>query len=113
MVESCRVGWRQYHHRLPSEPVKFTFHGVHIENGHRPAPYDLLLGLVADFQIVVGTSVLYSEADLPIVELAVALQKWLNHDFRRRSAFEYVSIEADETGMVWIRPEGDGWRIGS
>jgi hypothetical protein len=93
--------------------MKFTFHDAHAETGHRPAPYDVLLGLVAVFEIVVGAAVLYSEIDLPIVELAVALKKWLSSDLKERSAFEYASVEADESGMVWIRPEEHGWRIGS
>lgn len=93
--------------------MRLTFHSARVENARRPAPFDLLLGLVAVFEVVDGQSVLYREIDLPIVELAVELKKWLNDGLETHAPFDYRSVEADEIGMLWIHREGTGWLIGS
>lgn len=93
--------------------MTFTFTDLHVEPGQRPDPYDIILGAVAAFAIVVEERQLYREDDLPVVELAMALRRWLNGPFLSHEPFEYQSMESDEDGMVWIRPEQDGWRIGS
>jgi hypothetical protein len=49
----------------------------------------------------------------PIVELALALNRWVEVDMPHGTAFDFVSAESDESGFVWFRPEGTGWRVGS
>ena len=76
--------------------------------------WDLLLGVVATFRILILSQVIYEEHLFPIVELRVQLARWLGSGFPLGQDFEFVSMESDEPGLVWIRaqPSGD-WRVGS
>ncbi len=76
--------------------------------------WDLLLGVVATFRILILGEVIYEEHLFPIVELRAQLARWLVSGFPLAEDFEFVSMESDEPGLVWIRaqPSGD-WRVGS
>jgi hypothetical protein len=73
--------------------------------------FDLALGVEATLELSVGGRLIYTEPMFPIVELREALSTWM------RSAsvdFEFISMESDEQGLIWIRRQPSGrWRVGS
>ena len=75
--------------------------------------FDLLLGIVATLEIWVADKLLYREQLFPIVELGVALERWLAAGLPARRDFQFHSMDSDEEGLVWLRSVGEGWRIGS
>lgn len=76
--------------------------------------YDLLLGVVATLSLCVDELVVYGEEMFPVVELRVALQYWTEAGLMNRQAFEFTSLEAEEEGLIYFRPEDpDLWRVGS
>lgn len=75
--------------------------------------FDLLLGVFATLEIWVCGLLLYREEMFPIVELRVALERWLAADLPARRDFEFQSMESAEEALVWFRSVGDAWRIGS
>jgi hypothetical protein len=75
--------------------------------------YDLLLGVVGTLRLLTWDKLLYEEPMFPIVELRVQLATWLQTGFHNNRAFEFQSMESDEAGLVWIRRQNDGWRIGA
>jgi hypothetical protein len=76
--------------------------------------FDLLLGVVATFEIMVGERILYHEEEFPIVELRVQLVRWIDDGFISGVDFTLDSMESDEPGMVWFRKDAEGgWRAGS
>ena len=83
----------------------------------RPAPedmYDLLLGVVATLTVSIASKIVYTEPMFPIVELRVALERWLRDCSVLASDFEFESMESDDVGLVWIRRQASGnWRAGS
>lgn len=73
--------------------------------------FDLVLGVEATLGLTVAGRLIYSEPMFPIVELRQALAEWMVH---RRDDFEFISMESDETGLVWLRRQPSGfWRAGS
>ena len=75
--------------------------------------FDLLLGIVATFEVCLGERLLYHEEMFPVVELRVELAQWLSDAYRHRENFEFRSMESDEEGLLWLRRVDGGWRIGS
>lgn len=76
------------------------------------APYDIELGVVASLTISVDDRQVYREVLFPVIELRLALARWLVSG--SIEDFEFESMESDEIGLVWLRrqPSG-GWRVGS
>jgi hypothetical protein len=70
---------------------------------------DYLIAVHADLRIVEGDRTIYEEPDFPVVELARSLQGWL--EAVGPGTFEFVSLSADESGIVTISPESGGWRL--
>jgi hypothetical protein len=93
--------------------VTFSFRDVELERPITGRDYDLLLGVVATFEIRVDGRLLFSEVLFPIVELCVAMKRWSAAAMASSEAFEFESMDSDEVGLVWFRPEGDGWRVGT
>ncbi|MHB8289712.1 MAG: DUF7878 domain-containing protein [Acidimicrobiales bacterium] len=93
--------------------MTFRFFDVRTERPVLRTRYDLLLGIIATFEIQVGDRLLYSEVMFPIVELCVALKRWMAEAMTIREPFEFQSMESEEPGLVWIRPQDGGWRIGA
>jgi hypothetical protein len=91
----------------------FEFTNVRNERDEIRNEFDVLIGVTATFEIRIGKRKLYGETMFPIVELAVALRRWMDGAMESGEAFEFISLESDEVGLVWIRPDQDGWRIGS
>lgn len=70
---------------------------------------DYLIAVDADLSIVEGDRTIYEEPDFPVVELARSLSGWL--DAAGRETFEFTSLSADESGIVTISAESDGWCV--
>ena len=54
-----------------------------------------------------------SEVAFPVVELALALERWRRARQHTESNFEFDSMSAEGRGLVWIRRSEGGWCIGS
>jgi hypothetical protein len=94
--------------------LRLAFSDARFEQKSPLDVFDLLLGVVATFEILVGDRVLHREEGLPIVELRGQLVRWAQGALANGEDFAYDSLESDEPGFVWFRrqPEG-GWRVGS
>lgn len=93
--------------------LSFDFTNAFLERAHVRTDYDLEIGVVADFEIMVREQVVYHEVLFPIVELRVALDRWVKNGSKSPD-FEFVSMESDEVGLVWLRRQPSGnWRVGS
>lgn len=75
--------------------------------------FDLLLGVCADLALQTEGRLLYSEPDFPVTELAVQLNAWAAGGPESGEDFEFSSMESDESGLVWFRRSGAGYRVGS
>jgi hypothetical protein len=73
--------------------------------------FDLTLGVEATLTLIVGGRLIYDEPMFPIVELRQALSAWMP---AAKSDFEFISMESDEPGLIWLRRQPSGlWRAGS
>ncbi len=72
-----------------------------------------MLHVLADFSILFDSEVLYCEQQFCVLEFALALSKWLNLVHQTGEHFIYVSMESEEIGLVWIKTNDAGWRVGS
>jgi len=74
----------------------------------------VLLGVVADFSVVVGERRLLHEEMFPVVELAAALMRWLG-DLDRGIAtdFSYESMESAEGPLLQFLRHDAGWIVRS
>lgn len=93
--------------------MRLDFRAPHLERDPIRGPDDLLLGVVADIEWTVGDRVLFTEEMVPVVELALAMRGWLDRGLPKGEEFSYDSVEADDTGLIWTRPEAGGWRVGA
>jgi hypothetical protein len=91
--------------------IRFT--GARTERTEIRDKYDLLLGIVATLEVSVESRLLYREEMFPIVELRVALERWLGSGLPAGDDFEFQSMESDEKGLVWLHKVDSAWRIGS
>lgn len=77
---------------------------------------DLLLAVVAQFELIVSGNAVFQEDDLPIVELRLALGDWqTSRPLTEREDFEYSSIEYPPPSLFWFRRHVGtaSWRVGS
>ena len=73
--------------------------------------WQILLRIVADFQVLVDSRVLHQEQQFCVVEFADALHRWLREG--TKLDFIYTSLESEESGLVWVKASGSDWRVGS
>jgi hypothetical protein len=93
--------------------LSLTFSDTLVERPIRDK-HDLLLAVGATFRLSMWDRVVYQEATFPIVELRVALERWISSSDVVRQDFEFESMESDESDLVWFRCQSDGrWRVGS
>jgi hypothetical protein len=91
--------------------LNFSFANIRADNSLLAEDWELILRVVADFEITVGSSVVYREEEFCVIEFAVQAVEWsrqLSH-----GDFEYRTMEAEETGFVFIKSTGTGWQVGS
>ena len=72
-----------------------------------------LLNVVADFKLVVGQRIIFSEANFPIIELAIQLDRWLGSVTESHTEFVYTSLESGIIGIIRVAPGVEGWHVGS
>lgn len=93
--------------------LSLDFECATFERENVRADYDLEIGVTATLSLRVAERIIYQEVLFPIVELRIALDRW----YRRgadTSDFEFVSMESDEAGLVWLRRQPSGcWRAGA
>jgi hypothetical protein len=82
-------------------------------DGARNESWQILLRVVADFSILIDSKCLYSEREFCVAEFALAISRWLDRVGKSGEEFMYESMEAEEVGLVWIKPYDSGWHVGS
>lgn len=93
--------------------IIFDFRDLHMDPQTSSHRHDAILGVTGRFGLLVRGKVLYSEVDFPLIEFARAMLTWLRQIDNYSENFEYESMETAELRLVWVRREGEGWRIGS
>lgn len=92
--------------------IELNFSAMHQDGPSLESEVERLLRIVADVLLSVDGRALYSEGDVPVVELASQLSQWLVEG-GTRGDFSYESMESDTPGLIWIKRGTSGWRIGS
>lgn len=94
--------------------MNLTFTSARLDPRGLPHPYDVLLGVEATVRLATDDGrLVYEEPLFPVVELALALQDWLDSGIAAGDDFSFDSVESDETGLLWCKTCDDGWRIGA
>ena len=92
--------------------ISLTFTDVVFARPSVRRDYDLLLGVEATFTLAVNSEIVCVEPMFTIVELRLALEKWLGTD--PAPDFDFVSMESDERGLIWFHQQKSGsWCAGS
>ncbi|MEW2029579.1 hypothetical protein AB0901_03500 [Streptomyces roseifaciens] len=74
---------------------------------------DFLVNLEADFEVIDGSEVIYSEPSFPVVELARELARWIPQGEAQASDFWFSSLSFEDAGAVRILRREAGWTVGS
>ena len=93
--------------------MRLEFTGLRAEPERLGDVIDVVANLEADFRLVVDGDLIYEEVSFPVAELAVALSRWSQVPIGDRPDFEFDSMSAEESGILWIRRSHRGWRVGS
>lgn len=93
--------------------IQFIFQNLHYEQRTLPHYYDLLLAVTCDFSIVIDLHVLYEEHEFRVLEFAEQLSSWLARSKVSPANLSYESVESEAPDLVWIRREGEFWKVGS
>lgn len=72
---------------------------------------DYLIAIDADFRVLAGGEIVFSEPSFPVVELARSLLIWLGNS--DRGDFEFDSMSFEEVGSIAFRLAPAGWTFGS
>jgi hypothetical protein len=92
--------------------ISLTFADAEFTRPSVGRDYDLLLGVEATFSLAVNSEIIYVEPMFTIVELRLALEKWLATD--PKPGFDLISMESDERGLIWFHQQKSGlWCAGS
>lgn len=89
--------------------MQFVYEAIEFEPWRCDLREEYLLAIEANFRIVDGDRLLFSEVRLPVAELAWALNLWLGK--ADRGDFRLDSMDSDVIGLVTIAREGDGWVV--
>jgi hypothetical protein len=94
--------------------IEFDLDRLHLEGDAALTTWDgALLGVVAHFAIARQGVILWDEVEVPILELADHLRRWLTLAAVCQQSFTYQSMESDEPALLWCRPSGVGWSVGA
>ena len=92
--------------------LTISFDGLHADNSALANDWELMLRLVGDFEISISGERLYKEQEFCVVEFGVQAVSWVRNPLRQ-SEFLYRTVEAEETGLVFIKQRETGWQVGS
>lgn len=87
--------------RIEFQPLEFELGG--------PPPFDRLLGIQGRLRITVGERKWFDEPMFPVVELAVAVRRWLPGT----DDLEFETLEADDSPFLWVRSVQGGCLVGA
>ncbi|HEV7680260.1 MAG TPA: hypothetical protein VGQ42_17000 [Candidatus Dormibacteraeota bacterium] len=93
--------------------VEIRFDTVHIDGDTPTTRHEALLRTVAGLTIEQDGVAVWSEIDVPILELAYHLHRWLSLAAPRHAPFAYESMESDEKEWLWFKPSRDQWAMGA
>ena len=84
---------------------------ISIANLHLDGPlktrWDYLLRFVADIEIEISDSIVFSEKEVPVVELSVQIIKWLSVKCQKKEDFIYSTLDSDEEYIFAFRRGGE------
>jgi hypothetical protein len=92
--------------------IEFLFDGIRAE---RPLvdEVDLLLGIIGTLRVNIDGRAFIIEQEVPLVELADQLYRWINRP-NRDGEFFYRSMESDEQFLLaFLKSEPSGWLLRS
>ena len=75
--------------------------------------FQRLLNVAADFRLIVGNRILYSESHFPVVELAFQLISWVDRVTQSCEDFSYDSLDSTIPGLIRIMRGFEGWHLAS
>lgn len=94
--------------------LEFRFEHLRCDRPVFATRWDLLLGIVAEFSIVIDERHLYYEEEFPVVEFAAQLHEWLRKlGEGQKQDFVYQSMESEESCLIKFSRAPDGWHLGS
>lgn len=94
--------------------MKLVFGRLRADRPALESRWDVLLGIVADFSILVGGRRLLHEKMFPVVELAASLKRWLDDlDRGATGDFSYESMESAEGPLLQFLRRDAGWNVRS
>jgi hypothetical protein len=92
--------------------LAFDIEDIHLDGPHPRSWHEALLRVVAKFSVRRGHEAVWTEVDVPILELAHQMLRWLSIDAPRSRKFVYQSMESDIPEWLWFRPLQGGWTVG-
>lgn len=99
---------------IPCKPeIIFSFSDLSKDRPRLVEPWEIYLGVTGTFAIEVSGDIIYSEPHFCLAEFAISSQLWSRTSVLSPEDFTYTSMEAEEAGLVWIRSEPGGLRVGS
>ena len=93
--------------------LRFEYRNLATDNSDLVALWEVYLRITADFSLLVSGRKIYEENSFPIVEFASLGAEWISSVAVPREDFIYTSVESEDEGLVWIKKEGEKWRVGS
>jgi len=94
--------------------MKLIFGPLRVDRPALESRWDVLLGVVAELSIFIGSRCLLREEMFPVVELAESLARWLSDLDRGVVAdFSYESMESAEGPLLQFVRCDAGWTVRS
>jgi len=87
---------------------KFQITDFNIDNIEKD--WQLILRIVADFEILINGKVFFNEPQFPVVEFAMQAAAWSRNV---KENFDYESMESDESPLIWFNSKNDNYTVGS
>jgi hypothetical protein len=93
--------------------IEFDFEQVHMDGDFPMSWHEALLRVVALFTVRRSGVALWSEVEVPILEFAYGLRRWLLVRARSQAEFLYQPMDSDDAEWLWFRPTSDHWALGA
>lgn len=82
-------------------------------DGHPSVFHEFLLRVVGRLILLSHGTVIWTESEVPVIEFADHLARWLRRTVDSTDAFAYASMESASPELIWLRPTEHDWAIGS